>query len=219
MDIEYTKRWMQHRDIRDFLESVEIPDSIFITVYRWEESIFETIRYIPFLIGPRKLQHCLDNPSWGPSSLKAPKLVLPRSNGYFVKHFRDFYPEARFSGQDCEDPKQGIIAKHTITHLHDEKKIRVEVNVRALHKYLLATKQQLLLGIQIYRFSERDLTELNLIDTSTDFAGESSRYTFVARPSTGFSGVRSFFSSITGIWGRKLIHLPDIRISHTIVAD
>ena len=53
MELEKTKQWIRHTDTSDFLQSAAVPDSEWINVHRRKESVFESVRRVPFLVGPR----------------------------------------------------------------------------------------------------------------------------------------------------------------------
>lgn len=215
MELEKTKQWIRHTDTCDFLQSAAVPDSEWITVHRWKESVFESVRRVPFLIGPRKLCRCLDDTGWGTcSSLKAPRFVFPGRRRFLPKEFADFYPDARFLGAHYEDSKRGIIARLTVEHADDTETRQVDIRVSMLQDFLSTRNRRLLLGVQSFRYSERTLSELGLEDADGDFSGETFRYAFWARVQAGFSGSRSMFSTITGVQGRKLVCLP---VSHPTI--
>lgn len=209
MELEKAKQWIRHTETRDLLESAAVPDSEWITVHRREESVFESVRHMPFLIGPRKLHRCLDDTGWGAcSSLNACRFVFPGRRRFLLKEFADSYPDARFLGAHYEDPKRGILARFTVEHADDTESTQVEVRIPILQGFLSAKNRRLLLGVETFRYSERTLSELGLEHADGDFSGETFRYAFSARIPGGFGGSRRMFSTITGILGRKLVCLP-----------
>lgn len=204
MELEKAKQWIRHTDTRDFLESAAVPDSEWITIHRREDSVFESVRHVPFLIGPRKLHDCLDKPDWGGCS---PRFVFPGRHRFLPKEFSDFYPDARFLGAHYEDPKRGIIARLTVEHALYTESTQVDVRISMLQDFLSEKNRRLLLGVQNARYSERTLSELEMEDTDEDFSRETFRYVFSSRVAEGFSRSRRMFSTMTGVFGKKLVRL------------
>ena len=207
MELEKTIVWIGQADTRDFLESPFVISAEWITVHRREESFFESVVHMPFLIGPRQRHRCLEQPSWGPKSRTMPSLVSPKRRHFLPKQFAEFYPDARFVGGRYDDPKRGPIARLVVERVDDNEKTHVDVKVSMLHDFLTAMNLRLLLGVKSDRYSERTLPELRLKDDSWDSSGNTFHYSMWARNVEGLftNGSRQMCSTTTGVLGKKLV--------------
>ena len=206
MELEKTIRWIRHADLLEFMQSETVIDSEWITVHRREESVFESVLHMPFLLGPRKLHSCLDKSSWGPQSRTMPTLVFPERHDFLPKKFARFYPDARFAGGRFDDPNRGPIARLVVERSDDIARTKVDISVSMLLDFLTAKNLRLLLGIKCDRYSERTLSELRLDDDSWEVPGRTFHYSMWSRKVVGISGgSRQMFSTITGVLGRKLV--------------
>lgn len=197
------KRWIRHLDTCDSLESAEFGGSAWFTVELSHESSFESTHYVPFLLGPRQVRECLEQPSWGQ---RRRNLVLPSRRRFLAKAFTEFYRDAQFFGAHYRIPCGDLIARLELDHTGGHTNRRVEIRTPNLRRFLSGTKRHLLMGIETFRYSERTLCELELHTSDRKRVGSSFCYVVFARPMAGVaSGDREMFSTTTGLLGKKLV--------------
>ena len=121
MELEKTISWIQQADTLDFFQSPIVIEAEWITVHRREERCFESVVHMPFLVGPRQLHCCLEQPSWGPNFRTMPSLVSPGRRHFLPKQFAEFYSDA---GWLCSNREYGLVGCATASE-SSEKQCRL----------------------------------------------------------------------------------------------
>ncbi len=207
MTLDEMKKWIQHSETVSLLKNGLKTQNEMATICHKVNKFYEIFHLYPILLKPSNMEKYFDKIDWNFHSSE-PKIISLNRGEYLGTIVRKRYPNLRrILNKYIDENDETLAIREQKNHL-DKSNFSISIRVSDLNEFLIYEKRVLVILLEGFRYSERTLKELELLNDRQEIFRSDYCYSFSARPwSNCCSTDRSMFSTITTIRGKTLYKL------------